>query len=85
VADNEPDPREHRRFAEAFAATMHVDGRRGIVHAWRHRRARAGRTGGRAVSPWAVATYTPTVSGGHNLFNCHDDPGAAEYGTCVLR
>jgi hypothetical protein len=34
---------------------------------------------------WAVATYTPSVSGSHNSFHRDDIPGQAEYGKCILR
>jgi hypothetical protein len=34
---------------------------------------------------WAVATYTATVSGPHNSFNCQDSPGASGYGQCETR
>jgi hypothetical protein len=40
---------------------------------------------GGSTASWKVATYSPTVSGGHNSFNCFDVAGAAGYGTCRLR
>ena len=40
---------------------------------------------GGTTASWKVATYSPTVSGGHNSFNCFDVAGAAGYGTCRLR
>ena len=40
---------------------------------------------GGTTAAWKVATYSPTVSGGHNSFNCFDVPGASGYGTCRLR
>jgi len=40
---------------------------------------------GGTTSSWAVATYSPTVGGTHNSFNCYDVSGRADYGTCVAR
>jgi hypothetical protein len=40
---------------------------------------------GGSPQSWAVATYTPSVSGTHNSFHCDDIHGDAGYGTCVLR
>jgi hypothetical protein len=42
------------------------------------------RCGGTPQS-WAVATYTPSVTGTHNSFHCDDIAGAEGYGRCVLR
>jgi hypothetical protein len=39
---------------------------------------------GGTTSNWAVATYTPTVTGSSNSFNCYDVAGQADYGTCAL-
>jgi hypothetical protein len=40
---------------------------------------------GGSTSSWAVATYSPTVTGAQNSFNCYDVSGEANYGTCVSR
>jgi hypothetical protein len=40
---------------------------------------------GGSTSSWAVATYSPTVTGAQNSFNCYDVAGEANYGTCVSR
>jgi hypothetical protein len=40
---------------------------------------------GGSTASWAVATYSPVVSGAHNSFNCYDIAGEAGYGTCVSR
>jgi hypothetical protein len=40
---------------------------------------------GGTTSSWAVATYSPTVTGAHNSFNCYDVADQANYGTCILR
>jgi hypothetical protein len=40
---------------------------------------------GGTTSSWAVATYSPTVTGAHNSFNCFDVAGDANYGTCISR
>ena len=40
---------------------------------------------GGSPSSWAVADYTPTVTGAQNSFNCYDVAGEANYGTCSLR
>jgi hypothetical protein len=38
---------------------------------------------GGSPSSWAVATYTTTVSGGHNSFDCHDT--GSDLGQCIRR
>ena len=40
---------------------------------------------GGSTSSWAVADYTPWVTGSYNAFNCYDVAGQADYGTCALR
>jgi hypothetical protein len=40
---------------------------------------------GGTPASWAVAVYTPTVTGSQNSFNCYDVAGQANYGTCDLR
>jgi hypothetical protein len=40
---------------------------------------------GGSTSSWAVSTYSPTVTGAQNSFNCYDVAGEANYGTCVSR
>jgi hypothetical protein len=40
--------------------------------------------GGSAQS-WAVTTYTSSVTGTHNSFDCDDVKGTTGYGACVLR
>jgi len=40
---------------------------------------------GGSPSAWSVATYSPTVSGLHNSFNCYDVADKPDFRTCVLR
>jgi hypothetical protein len=40
---------------------------------------------GGSPSAWTLTITTPTVTGGHNSFNCYDGPSEADYKTCVLR
>jgi hypothetical protein len=40
---------------------------------------------GGSTKSWAVATYTPQVTGWHNSFHCDNIAGQADFGRCVLR
>lgn len=40
---------------------------------------------GGTTATWKVATFSPTVGGAHNSFNCFDVAGASGFGTCRLR